>query len=267
MGKQVGTVETGSFSMDYLLFGKGKESLVIIPGLSVQSVMGAADAVVESYQLLADSFTIYLLDQRRGVPDSYPVSEMAQDAFEALRALGISRTHLFGVSLGGMIAMKLAIGHPELVQKLALGSTAACVSQEQYQLIDQWVTLAEQRDARTLYLAFGEAIYPPDVLERARGQFEEAAKTVTAQDLRRFTILAHGIQGFDVSGDLGKIDCPVLAIGSSDDRIFGAETTLPIADILGESPGFEMHLYDSYGHAAYDTAPDYKERLLRFFAA
>lgn len=32
-------------------------------------------------------------------------------------------------------------------------------------------------------------------------------------------------------------------------------------------PDLELHMYDGYGHAAYVFAPDYKERLLRFFTA
>ena len=64
--------------------------------------------------------------------------------------------------------------------------------------------------------------------------------------------------------DLEKIACPVLAIGSKDDRILGCEPTLQIAERLGRRANFELHLYDGYGHATYDTAPDFKERVLRF---
>ena len=42
---QTGIVQTESFSMDYFRFGRGSRTMVILPGLSVQSVMGAAQAV------------------------------------------------------------------------------------------------------------------------------------------------------------------------------------------------------------------------------
>ena len=67
--------------------------------------------------------------------------------------------------------------------------------------------------------------------------------------------------------DLKEITCPTLAIGSSDDQVLGADATLQIAERLGARPDFQLHMYDGYGHAAYDTAPDYKERLLRFLVA
>jgi hypothetical protein len=37
-----------------------------------------------------------------------------------------------------------------------------------------------------------------------------------------------------------------------------------IRDALAGHPDFEWYLYDGFGHAAYDTAPDYRERLLKF---
>ena len=267
MPKSIETVDTGSFSMDYLRFGDGGEPLVILPGLSVQSVMGVAESVVEAYRPLTRNFTIYLLDQRRNLPGSYSVCDMANDALDAIRSLELDRICLFGVSLGGMMALKLAIEHPDLTRKLIVGSSTARVSDEQYQLFERWAALAARGDATNLYLEFGASVYPSDVFERSREQLINAAKFVTAEDLRRFAILARGTKGFDVTDSLVSIACPILAIGSSNDQIFGAEATLKIAKHLNGKSDFEMYLYDNYGHAAYDVAPDYKDRLLRFFTA
>ena len=43
-----------------------------------------------------------------------------------------------------------------------------------------------------------------------------------------------------------------------------AEASLLIAEHLNSRPDFELYMYDGYGHAAYDCAPDYTERLLKF---
>ena len=45
------TVKTDDFSMDYFKCGRGERSMVILPGLSVQSVMGSADAVADAFTL------------------------------------------------------------------------------------------------------------------------------------------------------------------------------------------------------------------------
>lgn len=264
-GIPVETVETDAFSMDYFRFGKGGKTLVILPGLSVQSVMGSADAVAEAYQLLTDDFTIYLFDRRKELPASYSVYEMAQDTTEAMRALGLEDIYLMGVSQGGMMAMEIAIEAPELVHALVLGSTSACVTEDQYRAIGEWVQLARDGKATELYLAFGEALYPEEIFEQSQELLAEAAKTVTDEELERFVVLVEGTKGFDVLEDLERIACPVLLLGSMDDRVLGAEASAQIAERLEGRADFEFYMYDGYGHAAYDTAPDYKARILRFF--
>ena len=106
-----------------------------------------------------------------------------------------------------------------------------------------------------------------EVFEQARELLAESAKSVTEEDLARFVVLAEGIKGFDFTGELRQIACPVLIIGSADDRVLGADSSEEIAEQLKDRPDCELYLYDGYGHAAYDLAPDYKERLLRFLIA
>ena len=114
---QMGTVRTDTFSMDYFRFGKGDRILVILPGLSVQSVMGFAQSVADEYRIFGDQYTVYVFDRRKELPDSYSIQEMAHDTAEAIRMLGLSRINLFGASQGGMISMVMAIEEPDLIKK------------------------------------------------------------------------------------------------------------------------------------------------------
>jgi pimeloyl-ACP methyl ester carboxylesterase len=57
----------------------------------------------------------------------YSLEMFAGDAIALLDALKIERSHLFGVSMGGMIAQELALGHPSRLQTLALGCTTCGV--------------------------------------------------------------------------------------------------------------------------------------------
>ncbi|MBR2698329.1 MAG: alpha/beta hydrolase [Clostridia bacterium] len=265
MDIQIETIKTKSFSMDYFRFGHGEKTLVILPGLSVQSVMGFADSVAQAYRPLTDDFTVYVFDRRKELPEACSVYDMARDTADAFRALGLDRIDLFGASQGGMIAQVIAIEQPELIHRLALGSTTARVDEARFELFERWIRLAKAGDRVGLYLAFGEAIYPPSVFESSRALLMEAAGTVTNADLRRFIILAEGTRGFDISDRLDGIACPVLVLGSKDDRVLGADASEMIAKRLG--PRAALYMYDGYGHAAYDTAPDYRERLLRFLVA
>lgn len=259
---RIDTIQTNRFTMNCCQFGHGSEPLVVLPGVSAQRVLNSAAAIERAYQPLTDACTLTLLERRNDMPDPYTVCDMAADTVEALRALNLGPVNLFGASQGGMIALKIAIDHPEQVRRLLLGSTAACMPDEQYRRIpESWVRLARTGDREALSLSFGQAIFPPTVFQAARTLFVETAKSITDEDLKRFITMTEGLRGFNVIEDLKKIACPVLVLASRDDQVLGGEASLQIAEHVRDC---ELYMYDHYGHAAYDIAPDYKQRLLNF---
>lgn len=61
---------------------------------------------------------------RSSVPDTpWSIEEMADDVINAMNDAGVERAHVFGVSMGGLIAQELALRHPSRVEKLILGCT------------------------------------------------------------------------------------------------------------------------------------------------
>ena len=260
----VDTVRTDDFEMDYCRFGTGEKALVILPGLSVQSVMGSADAIARQYAQFTDDYTVYVFDRRKEVPQSYSIQEMAKDTDEAIRTLGLKKVSVFGASQGGMIAMCLAIQDPELIEQLLLASSSCSVGDKEFETIAQWIGFAERNDAEGLYLAFGEAVYPEAVFEQSRDLLIDAAKTVTEEELKKFIIIAEAIRGFDITDEMKEIKCPVLIIGDQDDRVLGGEAALMIKDHVSESSDSELFMYEGYGHAVYDMAPDFGNRMLEF---
>ena len=265
MGIEVKTVRVNGFSMDYFSFGRGERTLVILPGLSAQSVMGAAEAVAAAYAPLAEDFTVWLFDRRREIPPDYSLRAMAEDTAAAFRALRLEQVCLFGASQGGMIALMIAIEHPELVDKLALGSSSARVTDAQFETLAHWEALARARDRAGLYLDFGGKLYPPAIFAQCREGLIAASQSVTDAELDRFVILTESMRDFDVTDRLSEIRCPVLALGDFDDNVLDADATMEIAENLDHRPDFRLYLYAGCGHAAFDTAPDYKQRLLDFF--
>ena len=272
MHTTIETIKTSAFEMDYFRFGNGKKTAVILPGLSVKSVMDSADAVVKQYAIWEEEFTTYLFDRRKDLPAQYSVYDMARDTAAAMRHLGLSDVCLFGASQGGMIALALTIDNPDLVNRLALGSTTSRVVEEDSSAsaqasIASWIDLARAGDARTLYREFGKRIYPQVVFEQYKGILEGLGNFVTKEDLDRFVIIAEGTDGFDVTSSLDRITCPVLVIGANDDAVIPPTCSHELKEGLTASSDCELYMYDGCGHAAFDTAPDYQQRLLDFFTA
>lgn len=260
-----GVVKTDSFEMEYCRFGKGDKTFVMIPGLSVQSVMGLSGAVEAGFVSMNDDYEIYLFDRRSHVPEGYSIFDMASDTAAAMKELGLKDVYLFGASQGGMIAMVMAIKYPELVKKLVLGSSSCYVDPDKCEVIDKWIELAEAKDSHKLYHEFGKNIYPANVYEKFKDYFTQAAGTVTDEELQKFVILAKAIRGFDVREELEKIQCPVMVLGAGDDVVLGEDAAENIAEHFKGRPDFVFYMYSGYGHAVFDTAPDYRKRLADFF--
>jgi len=79
---------------------------------------------------LSKKFKMILFDNRGAgrtdVSDrEYTIKLFADDTAGLMGALGISRAHILGLSMGGMVAQELAINYPEKVSKLVLCSTGS----------------------------------------------------------------------------------------------------------------------------------------------
>lgn len=260
----VETVSAGDIEMDYAIFGNGKKSFVILPGLSVHSVMGSADAIAEAYKEFTEEYTVYVFDRTKELKEGYTIEDMAEDTAEAMKALNIQDADVFGASQGGMIAMYIAIDYPELVHKMVLGSTLARPNDTFEHIANEWIQLAREKDEEGLLASFADNIYSEETLKEYRDYLITSNQGITDEEYERFLIQAEACTTFNCYDELSLIKCPVLVLGSEGDHVVTAEGSKEIADALG----CEMYLYDeNYGHGVYDEAADYKERCLNFFNA
>ncbi len=247
------TVKTKDLEMNYIKFGQGGRTLVIIPGLSVKSVLLSEDDIVRAYDPVAKLFTVYLFDRRTDMPKDYKIRDMAADTAAAMKAAGIEKADVFGVSQGGMIAQFIAIDHPELVNSLVLGSTSSRVTSKQEPVpADRLEEKARE---------FLSALYSDDFIKQAAPGFRPDLIPITDGELRRFAISVTAGEGFNAFDELDRIKCRTLVIGAVCDTIVPPGDCLDIAEKLK----CELYMYGApYGHAVYDEAPDYKDRLIQF---
>ena len=163
------------------------------------------------------------------------------------------------------MAFVIAAEYPKLVKKTAVASTTPGLSSGGPSSISEWIEKAEAGDKEGLYTAFARIIYPEDIFRQYEGLIPAAAAAVTDEDLHRFVILARAVRGYTMKDRIKKLRGPLFAVASRSDRIFGEDTIKVMLNAFRDLPGFEYYIYDGYGHALYDTAPDFKERLYAFF--
>jgi len=116
------TVKANGLEIYYEITGSGPP-LTLIMGLGC-----SARQWKWMVPVFAKSFQVITFDNR-GVgrtskPDmEYTTDLFAEDTCALLNTLGIEKSHILGVSVGGMIAQKFALKYPDMVDRLVLGCT------------------------------------------------------------------------------------------------------------------------------------------------
>lgn len=120
------TVKVNDITMYYELQGAG-EPLVLIAGLrlDLSDYHGIDSWLAQKYQVLAFDNRGAGRTDKPDIP--YSIEMMADDTAKLMQALGVKQAHIIGISMGGRIALELALQHPDLVKKLVLVSTSARV--------------------------------------------------------------------------------------------------------------------------------------------
>ena len=113
-------IRVNEINMYYEIHGEGFP-LVMIMGLGADVTWWEPE-LIEGF---ARKFKTIIFDNRgAGRSDKpaidYSIKMFADDTRGLMRALGIDKAHVLGVSMGGMIAQELAINYPEAVEKLVL---------------------------------------------------------------------------------------------------------------------------------------------------
>jgi pimeloyl-ACP methyl ester carboxylesterase len=110
--------------MYYEVHGKG------VPLVMIQGFAGNHQAWFFQTPVFRKYYKVIIFDNR-GIgrtdksSEPYTIKTMAEDVIGLMDYLNIDKTHVLGLSLGGMVAQEIAISYPERVNKLVLGSTFA----------------------------------------------------------------------------------------------------------------------------------------------
>lgn len=192
-----------------------------------------------------------------GIPVAvYSLTDLAEDLVRVLEHLSVGRAHVVGVSMGGMIAQRLALHWPERVASLhLLMTTTGDWSVGLPHPEARWVLTQDPAPDLDAYVAAELAgaaaigspgrLDPERVRRSARVQWERGVHPEgTARQLA--AILADG----DRTTALAKITAPTLVVHGTDDRLIDVSGGRALAAAI---PGARLLEVPGLGH---DLPPD-----------
>jgi pimeloyl-ACP methyl ester carboxylesterase len=242
------------------------------PVLLVMGLGLPGDAWWRTIKVLAGSFEVISFDNRGSGRSDQPtgplsIADMAADAVAVLDAAGIARAHVYGISMGGMIAQELALRHPDRLGALVLGATTARGR------------AGTPPDAATLAFLGRRAAMPIDEGRWASVPYVYSERTCVEGGDRISTDFAHrrtyafhpdgyraqlaACLAHDTVSRLGSIAAPVLVLHGKEDRMVPPANGQALAAAI---PGAELMLLDDAAHMYTTDAPGADVAVREFLA-
>ena len=244
----------------YEIRGSG-EPVALIMGFS-GSGRGWGEAFLK---LMEARFKIFVIDNRgtgeSDKPDAeFTLADMAADIAAVLDHAKTPRAHIFGISMGGMIAQEFALAYPERTRGLVLGCTNCGASHSVpadpaaiANLIPAPGIDPIEQARRAFSVACGKAFLNSAAGQEILSQAIAEMGNYPITPMHTFMRQGQAIGSFDSFARLGQIKSPTLIIHGDDDSI----VPYPNAEVLqGAIAGSKKHTLKAAGHMFFWEVPD-----------
>jgi 3-oxoadipate enol-lactonase len=262
---------SGALRVYYESAGRGPAVLLILgQGMPLEAGWRTVERLSRSFRVLAfDNRDVGRSDRS---PWPYAVPQMARDALAVLDAANEERAHMYGISLGGMVAQEIAVGHRDRVGALILGATTPggplAVPQDAQALTffaragamgreeAEWAAVPYSYSKRTRRM-HGDRI-AEDIARRLSHSPETFGSVpATIAYLHQVTAAAAHI----TFNRLARITAPTLVVHGAQDRIQSPQN----ARILKKSiRGAELTLWPDAGHLYVTDEPEADPAIAHF---
>ena len=248
-------IETGVLPRGhpYARIGTGSRLVLSIPALSFTHEPSTPKATARLWRswlepIARHDLTVVAVGRRADMPPGSTSVDVADDYAKVIEAEWGRQVRIMGISTGGGYAQWLAIRHPELVERLALGYTGHRIPDE---------IKREQRRAIEHFLAgrwrTGYAIvgswFMPNHKRLAGALFSVLGPIVMGRpkDLRVLRIDGDADDSFDASGQIGGIRCPTLVVSGGRDIAYPPDLVRELVAGIADVRHIE---YPKAGHGA-----------------
>jgi 3-oxoadipate enol-lactonase len=260
-------VKANDITINYDQQGSG-EPLILIPYL-------AADHACYAFQVAeyAKHFTCISLDLRgtgetETTVGAYTTELLADDVAAFMRAMGIARAHIAGLSLGAAIGMWVAAKYPDRVISLSLHSGWPKTDAFVKAVVQSWQALAKA--TRNVTEMIISALFPwcftPELYIEKPDYIESLAAFVRsrpAQSLESFIQQSNAVLAHDASAQLGKITAPTqITFGDQDVVTSPGRFAEELRNGIRDS---ELLVFEGCAHAPiYERVEGFNAKTLEF---
>lgn len=251
----------------YVRFGSGADALVVLPGMAFDhTVPGTSTARAYAWGMrrLAVGRTITVLQRPRGVVDAASTGERGEPVLQTEDLAEVYAPVLDGefgpvdvmaLSTGGLIAQHLALRHPALVRRLVLVVSGARIADAGRQLCQTWVSLAQQKDWRSLRGSLAASAVDGRAAARLARLLGGSGRDPDCRDVEDFKATVGAVLRHDTTDALPGLTVPTLILGGKDDPFFPEPVLRATA---AEIPGAQLKV-----HAGGHGVPKHHSRWLQ----
>jgi pimeloyl-ACP methyl ester carboxylesterase len=255
---------SGFLRVYYESVGRGPAVLLILgQGMSVEAGWRTIDRLSQQFRVLA--FDNRDMGRSDHSPWPYVVPQMAGDAVAVLDAAGEARAHVYGMSLGGMVAQEVALRYRDRVNGLVLGATTpggpSAIPQD-----PQVLTFFTRVGAMGPEEAAWAAV-PYSYGERTRREHgdriaEDIARRMQhPPDALAYVHQVAAAASHSAHGRLSAIGAPTLVVHGGQDALQPPEN----AELLAEAiSGAELRLWPEAGHLYVTDEPEADNEVADF---
>ncbi len=239
----------------YEIQGKGKP-LILISGLASDSQ--SWQAVIKN---LSRHYLVITPDNRgvgRTMPQNIEISirQIVHDSVALIKHLGLSYVNLVGHSMGGFVALDLAIRYPDCVNKLILAGTSVSNSKRNNALFSDWASCLESRMDlgmwfRTIfYWIFSRRFFENDAAVNDAVRF--AIEYPYPQSAAAFRNQVKAMTSYDGTEDLSRVRAKTMVISGKEDLLF---PTGESSDLARAIPRAYLSVISNAAHSIHMERP------------
>ncbi len=190
----------------------------------------------------------------------YAMGTLVRDAERLLEHLGISDCVFIGLSIGGMVAQRLAVKRPDLVRALVLSNTA--VKMGTAAMWEERIAAIRSGGIAALTDAIMERWFSPDF--RGKPELGLWRAMLERTPVEGYVGCSAAIAGTDLLTPTSGLRLPVLGIAGSEDGASPPDLVRETVDLV---PGAEFALMRGAGHLPCVEQPEAYAGLLSEFVA